>query len=231
MTALHGFLGAPSDWSALLPDAECPDWPAIFADLPNLGELADRLNDSTRGVNLVGYSMGGRIALHMLVREPSRWKRAVIVSASPGMGDPTERAKRLGSDHRWAERFRTEAWPELLADWNRQSVFVDDRSAPLERAEHLYDRAILAHALVAGSVAAQDDLTSALPDVSIPVLWVAGARDDKYALLARACAQTNPMFKLAVIPDAGHRVPWANPRAFRESLDDFLNQKEISHDS
>jgi len=225
--ALGGFLGRPDDWDGVLdmswqrldwmqylPASEVEGW---------LSALANNLGDVGNGEVLLGYSMGGRIAQHLLIKSPERWRAAVIVSASPGpkAGEDPARADR---DATWAARFRSEPWESVLADWNAQSVFAHDPPDQLERSEQLYDRERLAEVLVSGSVARQADLRRRLASLGVPILWVAGERDSKYSSLATECAALNPRFSLAIIPEAGHRAPWGNPLAFRTAVDTFVNQ-------
>ena len=225
--ALGGFLGRPDDWDGVLDMSwQRLDWmqylPA-YEDADWLSALANNLGEIGKGEVLLGYSMGGRIALHMLIQRPKRWRAAVIVSASPGP-KTGEDPSRAGRDAAWAARFRSEPWDSVLADWNAQSVFAHDPPDRLERSEAFYDCARLAEVLVSGSVARQADLRPRLASLGIPILWVAGERDSKYSSLAAECAALNPRFSLAIIPEAGHRAPWGNPLAFRTAVDTFLNQ-------
>lgn len=238
MTALHGFLGRPEDWDGILGEAWTrPSWLARGrpvcsrrADAPSayLDALAMGLNQKAVGDVLLGYSMGGRIALHMLLSEPGRWRRAVIVSASPGLIEPRgdqggtnmEREARLERDLGWADRFLHDGWDAVVRDWNAQAVFSHDPPDRLPRRETDYDREALAEALALGSVARQRDLRPELAALSVPVIWIAGAKDPKYAALAQECAALNPLFTAKIL-DAGHRVPWGDPDGFRSAVERF----------
>jgi 2-succinyl-6-hydroxy-2,4-cyclohexadiene-1-carboxylate synthase len=192
---------------------------------PALWSLAECLNQSDAGDGtLLGYSMGGRIALHMLIRS-QQWKRAVIVSASPGLTETEDRGARLANDLRWADRFKTENWDETITAWNSQGVFANDPGQP-DRRESDYRRSDLAAALVLGSVAGQENLRPHLRNLEIPILWIAGERDAKYAALAQECASVNPMFTCKIILGAGHRVPWAYPDEFCEAVEQFLTPQQ-----
>ena len=228
MIALHGFLGQAKDWETLLPaDARKIDWlPMIEPREDILPFLADEItNLAPDGDTLVGYSMGGRMALLMIARHPTKFQRAVIISASPGLREDEDRSSRNQSDARWARRFTSGEWDLLMADWNAQPVFASDLPHPLAREEADYDRQKLAWAVEYGSVAHQPDLREALREATIPILWVAGENDRKYADLAEECAALNPKFELAILPRVGHRAPWTAPSEFRAALASFINRE------
>ena len=226
---LHGFLGTGDDWapfseafrSASGMRVECPD---LFAE-PSNEPLADFAVRFTRpsGSVLIGYSMGGRIALRSLLRRPDAFRAAVIISAGLGIADPDERRRRIDSDASWARRFEVEPWPQLIAAWNEQSVFGGS-ALPMPREESArLNRDALAAALRSWSPGRDARLGSSdLQKVSCPVLWVAGERDSKYAAEARAAVLSLPRGAHWLAPGAGHRVPWEAPDTFRERVSNFL---------
>lgn len=227
MTCLHGFLGLPSDWDVLpcTADAHKVDWMPVLAGLPGkplgprLPDLAKALNAQVPGGVLMGYSMGGRIALHMLLAEGGEmWRSAIIVSASPGLGSSAERLARFNADGLWARRFRSEPWDSIVSAWNEQAVFATDNATPRARHEFEFDRKRLALTLLRGSVGRQADLREDLAALHIPILWLAGERDAKYAALARECATLSPRFRCEILPGAGHRAPWTSSSAFCEAI-------------
>ena len=72
---------------------------------------------------LLGYSLGGRLALHALLHAPELWAGALVVGADTGLADPKEREARVRWDAAWAERFLNEPWEDVLRDWDAQAVF------------------------------------------------------------------------------------------------------------
>ena len=220
MIALHGFLGQPNDFAGILSSHSltCPNWMKNFPMSNSaLTEVARRLNHSLSKDILFGYSMGGRIALHMLVDQPRKFTAAIIVSASPGMTESENRDARNASDDKWAKRFLSEPWNEVIGAWNAQPVFAADPPDRLQRAEADYVREDLARALRYGSIAKQADLRPLLKELETSILWIAGEKDSKYSSLAVECAALNHRFRHAIIPNAGHRVPWGNLPAFERS--------------
>lgn len=186
---LSGFLGLPSDWDFL-------PWPHS----PNGGDV------------LLGYSMGGRLALRMLELRPMR--QAIIVSAGLNAADE-ERRKR---DEAWAWRFESDEWSSLMCDWNARPVFGGH---VLDRREEDYDRAELARQLREYSPAVLPP--PQLEKIETPILWIAGERDAKYMDIARRAVERLPHAELWICPGAGHRVPWEQPDAFVERLRAFLD--------
>jgi 2-succinyl-6-hydroxy-2,4-cyclohexadiene-1-carboxylate synthase len=186
---LSGFLGLASDWDFL-------PWP----------------HSPTTGDILLGYSMGGRLALQLL--EQQRFTKAVIVSA--GLNAPDE--ERRARDEEWARRFESEEWPSLMDAWNAQPVFGGHA---LARSEADYDRRELARQLREWSPAVLPP--PRLESIETPVLWIAGERDAKYVAIAQHAVARLPHAQLWICPDAGHRVPWEQPELFIERLRLFLD--------
>lgn len=229
---LHGFLGRGADWDPLrqawpatLPALHTPDLfaaPPADPSLPAFGErFANVVTAGDRAPLLLGYSLGGRLALHALLATPGRWHGAVIVSAHLGLDQAEERAARRAGDEHWAARFRDESWDTLLAAWNAQDVF-GGRAAPLDRPADAFDRSALAHALTAWSLGTQTPLTPALATLRLPILWIAGADDPRYVAQGEAAARACPNVTLRIAPAAGHRVPWEQPDWFRDEVVGFV---------
>ena len=186
---LPGFLGLQSDWDFL-------PWPHSAAE----------------GDVLLGYSMGGRLALQLLERQ--RFAKAVIISA--GLNAPDEDRRR--KDEVWARRFESEAWEPLMRAWNAQPVFGRH---VLERREEDHDRRELARQLREWSPAVLPP--PRLEAIETPVLWIAGERDAKYVGVARRAVARLPHAELWICPGAGHRVPWEQPDALVSRLRAFLD--------
>jgi 2-succinyl-6-hydroxy-2,4-cyclohexadiene-1-carboxylate synthase len=171
----------------------------------------------------VGYSLGGRLALHALLAPGAAWHAAVIVSAHPGLDADEARARRLAEDEHWARRFARDPWEPLLADWNARPVF-GGQAPPSDRFEEAYDRPALAAALRHWSLGAQESLLDRLAGVRRRVLWIAGQHDAPYVALGAAAVRALPRGELRVAPATGHRVPWANAQWLGETVCGWLEQ-------
>ena len=248
---LHGFLGTPTEWLALLdllPAAwrqrchcltlpghgpEAPDampWPQLADWLDH--ELARR---QIRRAVLYGYSLGGRLALHYATSAQSlhtdgRSKLAglVLESANPGLTSPEARRERMHSDALWVQRLRRESLRSVLEAWYRQPVFSDLTPARREelitlRSQHEPRR--LAHMLAASSLARQPDLRPWLQCTSLPVLYLYGAADQKFANLAAELLAACPALEGARIPSAGHNLHLTSPDEVAAVLVPWLQQR------
>lgn len=224
--AIPGFLGQPTDWD-FLPwegfigfDYQSIQWNSLQDWAKSFNQLVQQ-HQLEPGI-LMGYSLGGRLALHALIDHPGLWRGAIIISAHPGLSEQQERDKRLIHDQQWAERFSKEEWQPLMKAWNNQEVFSQE-DYHFERGENDYQRNQLVHALLTGSLALQKDLREPISGLNLPILWITGSRDQKYTKLAETVRLKHPMSRKLIIPEAGHRTPWGQPRLFANHVQAFLS--------
>lgn len=232
---LHGLLGCGAEWREVA-DA-FHDWPQMWVDLPGHGGSAQAVTTGFDDVSarlsatllahgitrywLVGYSLGGRIAMYHACYGDARGLEGLIVEGGhPGLEDAAAREIRLQHDSGWAERFRREPLRKTLQAWYRQPVFSDlnsqQRQALIALRTHNCARGVAAM-LQATSLAHQPDLTGALRRLQIPFFYFCGERDVKFQALARARG-----LPLRDIPAAGHNAHRENPAAFRAALHELL---------
>lgn len=241
---LHGFLGSGQDFAPLAA-ALAPRWRAVALDLPGHGSappppadfaaaaaqvLAQLRASDLLPCHLVGYSMGGRIALQLALGDPKTARSVVAVGSHVGYPDTDARAQRLAADRALAQRLRQRGVAAFAAEWYQQDLFANLRQSPgfadlLARRQN-GDPAGMAAALEAFSTGAQPWLEPALCTTAIPMLLLAGARDAKYAALGRRLAEANPALAAATVADAGHAVPFERPHAFAQVLTAFLARHE-----
>jgi 2-succinyl-6-hydroxy-2,4-cyclohexadiene-1-carboxylate synthase len=230
--ALPGFLGLPQDWHRLFQQHTSRsriNAIDIFSQLPivDFWEWAVQFNQMIQQKNsrriLVGYSLGGRLALHVLLQNPSLWHAAVIISAHPGLKNLEERQKRLRLDEEWSQRFANMPWSLLMLEWENQEIFQTDRFQ-FARLEKDYSRDRLSQAIKTWSLGNQEDLQFRIEELDLPILWMTGARDDRYSLLANQINLKHPQSKVFKIPLAGHRAPWQQPGIFHEQVNQFLKK-------
>lgn len=224
--ALSGFLGLPQDWDFLQwKHLIAADWQAFT--LNSLEEWGKEFNQwaskqSHRSKVLMGYSLGGRLALHALIDQPHQWQAAIIVSAHPGLIHLQEREQRLHQDQIWAKRFECEDWTSLMNAWNGQEVFARD-SFRFERQEIKYQRYQLSKSLTYASLGSQIDLRPKIAILPMPILWITGNLDHRYCQIAQSLTFSHPYSRWNKIEQAGHRVPWTQPQLFSDTIMAFLN--------
>ncbi len=177
---------------------------------------------------LIGYSMGGRLALHALLEDSGAWSGAMIVSAHPGLQNEEEKILRLANDAEWAGKALTAPWSEFLAQWESQVLLQGRCRAPLaDRAQLEARRAAVARGFTAWSLGRQADLTGLIGRTERPVIVLSGSRDYKFTSLAgRLWMQMPDAYQLGPL-ESGHRVPWEVPDDFAhcvEHLIDMINR-------
>ena len=224
---LHGFLGNSKDWDGF--SFASHQAPSLFGHQIGHYPLKKWANVFVRGFRedkpiLVAYSLGGRLALHGLLADPKKFRAAIIISTHLGLSGEAERQARIKQDELWAERFLHDDWDLVLEDWNKRPVFGEKKHL-LDRNESEYSRKSLAVALRSWSLGHQENLQAQLHAIDIPVLCVAGARDERYVEQAELACQALPNASLAVIPDAYHRAPWEKPKVFQENLKEFYYER------
>ena len=215
IVALHGFLGQGSDWDMVRAATHADlEWitPDLFA--PGAPVIGDPPSFDGKAW-LAGYSFGGRLALRWMMREPQRWRGALLLSVNPGnFQTDAQREERRKSDEAWAKAFRTEPWDELMVRWNAQEVFAGG-DAP-RREERDFNRAKLADALEKFSVA--DDFTDTLR-LEGGLVWMAGESDAKFRGLLDGMRLAGFRGSFIIVPRAGHRLLSDVPEVVAAALD------------
>jgi 2-succinyl-6-hydroxy-2,4-cyclohexadiene-1-carboxylate synthase len=177
---------------------------------------------------LVGYSMGGRLALAYAAQRPGRVTRLVLESASPGLRTDEERAARRGADDALAERIEREGIQAFVAQWEALPLFESQQALPpavreAQRARRLLNAPnSLAAALRGLGTGALPSLWESLAALEIPVLLLSGGLDRKFTALAEEMALALPDARLATVDGAGHTVHLERPDAWLEAVLGFL---------
>jgi 2-succinyl-6-hydroxy-2,4-cyclohexadiene-1-carboxylate synthase len=242
---LHGFMGSSADWRGVMTALGDRTF-CIALDLPGHGASLGMAPDTytiegaaramigilddlelVRPV-VVGYSMGGRLALYLALRYPERCAGLFLESASPGLERSDERAARRAADESEANRLESSDFRAFLRDWYSQPLF-----ASLARDENLLRRTIearrrndpgeLAMSLRGMGTGRQPSLWGELEYLTVPTLAVAGGLDGKYAGISSRLAGINPRIESAVVTGAGHNVHAETPAAYISLLGGFLD--------
>jgi 2-succinyl-6-hydroxy-2,4-cyclohexadiene-1-carboxylate synthase len=216
---LHGFTHTGSSWEPVVV-ALGERYRSITPDLRGHGTASDLvpvtleavLGDlealvGSDSITLVGYSMGGRIALHCALAWPESVDRLVLIGASPGLANPGEREARRRADERLADEIERLGIEEFARRW-AETPALAGLSAP-QRERAYADRlrntpAGLARALRGLGTGALPSLWERLGELRMPVCLVAGERDQKFRGLAEQMACSIPSADIAVAIGAGH---------------------------
>jgi 2-succinyl-6-hydroxy-2,4-cyclohexadiene-1-carboxylate synthase len=179
------------------------------------------------GGALVGYSMGGRLALHAALREPGRLGALVLVGVSAGIEERAEREDRRASDESLAEWMERRSIEEVVERWEAQPVFETQPPALREwqRAGRLsHDPRLLAELLRSAGQGALPPVWNRLGSLTCPVLLTAGEQDRRYASAAGRMAAEIPVARVELIADAGHAPQLEAPDEFTALLAEFLDE-------
>jgi 2-succinyl-6-hydroxy-2,4-cyclohexadiene-1-carboxylate synthase len=248
LVLLHGFTGSAESWHAhiavlskkfttLAVDllghgaSDSPADPARFRMdrcAEDLAAIFDRLGLAQ--VNLLGYSMGGRVALYMAVTHADRVGTLVLESASPGLAGLDERQARVASDEALANSIEQHGLESFVEGWARLPLFASQAGLPeAVRAELGAQRLRnnprgLANCLRGLGTGVAPALWDRLKEVRSPTLVMAGALDPKYVAIAHAMAADLATGRLAIVPDAGHATHLEQPEAFDRRVLEFLGE-------
>jgi 2-succinyl-6-hydroxy-2,4-cyclohexadiene-1-carboxylate synthase len=187
----------------------------VRADLPTTAQMVDDDVQTAIGETpcvLLGYSLGARVALHVLAHTGLRVSQAVLIGATAGIEDPEQRARRRQSDDALADELEASNDVDgFLTSWLRGPMFERLGSAS-ERTERLRNSAAgLASSLRLCGTGTQRPLWDALPAVACPVLALAGTDDTRFAAHAERIAGLTPLGVASLVPGGGHAVHLAQP--------------------
>ena len=241
---LHGFTGSGATWQPF-------DWPGyetVAVDLPGHGDsdkpgsveryhmerctedLVSLLNElGIERAAVLGYSMGGRVALHLALHAPERLWALVIESASPGIESEAERAERRRSDGELADSIVRDGVAPFVDRWQAIPLFASQSRLPADARERLRLQRLrneplgLANSLRGLGAGEQQPIYARLHEIETPALALAGADDAKYRAIAERTAAALPNARLQIVPEAGHAVHLEQPQAFSVAVREFLN--------
>jgi len=220
--------------------------PPVLVDLPghgrHAGEASPRrftleaveteITTLSRGdsLDLVGYSMGGRLALAYSVRHPDRVRRLVLESASPGLASEEERRARRSEDAALAESLERDGIEAFVERWESLPLFESQEALAgaaraAVRARRLRnDAASLAACLRGLGTGSLPSFWGSLASLRVPVLVLVGGLDRKFVEIGARMVELLPDGRLVEIPEAGHTVHLERPGAWLGAVTAFLSQ-------
>lgn len=247
---LHGFTGSSKSWLDVL--AHFPSYNHISIDILGHGKtespeessryemknvikdimtILDKLN--VDHINMIGYSMGGRLALSIAASYPERIKRLILESSSPGLDDPEQRANRKKTDVQLAADITRHGIVEFVNKWENISLFQSQKRLPTEKQERIRQQRLknspvgLANSLIGMGTGTQPSLWGELSQLSIPVLLLCGEWDEKFCDIA---IKMNNLLQNSVIKQislSGHAIHVEQPQFFGKIVNEFLNKNDV----
>ncbi|GAB4295868.1 MAG: 2-succinyl-6-hydroxy-2,4-cyclohexadiene-1-carboxy late synthase [Oscillatoriaceae cyanobacterium] len=238
-------MGNSQDWENII-SSLADKYRCLTLDLPGHGETKTTGGDNAYTIShtahaliqlldylnidkcfLVGYSMGGRLALYTLLHYPDRFQKVILESASPGLKTPQEQSQRRHLDEQTAQKLEAVNLSEFLNNWYQQSLFATLQNHP--QYAKLIQRRLqnnpqeLAKSLRMMGTGQQPSLWAQLPQNQIPLLLLAGEKDSKFIAINTEMAAACAAAQLEIIPQAGHNIHLENFPVYLRQLVNFLD--------
>lgn len=239
---IHGFTGAAESWTEVAaalddgngviavvlpghaPEVPCASDASALEDASDAfpfegaiaGIAAGLERAGLRQVELIGYSLGARVALALALRAPGLAARLTLIGVNPGIDD-SARAERRAADQRWARLLRERGIEDFATAWQAQPIFASQARLPASvlRRQHAlrrgHDPEALAASLETMGLGAMPDYRERLPELTVPTRIIAGALDDKFLTIARDMIRQAPAIDLHLLGDCGHNPVLERP--------------------
>jgi 2-succinyl-6-hydroxy-2,4-cyclohexadiene-1-carboxylate synthase len=242
---LHGFMGSTKSWYAIVKSLTF--YQSILLDIAGHGKttmpeypddcemevVSGELNEvftqlKLAPFHLLGYSMGGRLALYTALNQPFVFKSLILESGSPGLKTEDERAARRASDEKLAQMIERDGIEAFVNYWELLPLWDSQKNLAPEVRQQLRDQRLknnpigLANSLRGMGTGAQPSLWDKLPELNIPVLLIAGELDTKFVAIAQEMHSLLPNSRLVIVPNAGHTVHLEQPELYTQAITAFL---------
>jgi 2-succinyl-6-hydroxy-2,4-cyclohexadiene-1-carboxylate synthase len=228
LVLLHGFSGTRRAWDGVSEHLDPERYLPLALDLPGHGEdsantgpisFADCvervLSHAPERFALCGYSLGGRVAMHVALAAPERVTKLIVISANPGIEDPRERAERRAADRLLADEMEAIPFEEFIERWRTQPLFAADPPAvgEMARADQRRNRPESLAAVLRGLGAGEmEPLWEELAGLPMPLTYLAGERDEKFVAIGRRVVALQPAARMFVLA-CGHGPLYEQPAA------------------
>lgn len=239
---LHGFTGCTENWREVMTSlqtrrrviaidlpghgqTEAPNDVAQYA-MPFVARQISAFNAEVIGepTIVLGYSMGGRLALFLALHHHDQVNSLILESASPGLATETERQSRIASDEALAQRIERDGIEKFIDEWEQLPLFASQMQLPLEARMRLRELRLknkpagLALSLRGMGTGAQSSLWDRLGEWTKPALLISGERDAKFVEINRAMAQRMTSATHHIVANAGHAVHFEHPERYADLI-------------
>ncbi|OHX49127.1 2-succinyl-6-hydroxy-2,4-cyclohexadiene-1-carboxylate synthase [Cytobacillus oceanisediminis] len=245
---LHGFTGNSEGWKEF-----APFWKdhskTIALDIighgksgspPDIGQY--QIEESAAVINsllekmgigkidVLGYSMGGRLALTFAVNYPEKVRKLILESASPGLRTEAERHERRIQDKKLSEKIQHEGIKNFIDYWENIPLFHSQKSLPEKIRTRIRSQRLansidgLANSLNGMGTGVQPSWWDELAHLEMPVLLITGNLDQKFCRIAEEMSKILPNVKWKTAEDAGHAIHVEKPELFGTIVSGFLSQ-------
>lgn len=222
---LHGFTGAPASWDAAIAAAPGPcvalplpghcHTPCADSFAANVAVIAAAIEArSPGGCHLIGYSLGARLGLGVLLERPGIAAAATLIGCHFGLREKKDRIDRRDRDRVWVNVLRTSGIATFVRRWEAQPLFSTQtpKMRDAQRNDRLdHDPEGLARSLETCGLAEMPSYWDRLPDLAIDVTLLTGGRDAKFTALANEAMSYNVRLRHRVIATSGHNIPAERP--------------------
>lgn len=244
---LHGFTGSSVTWQEVVEHLKA-DYQCIAVDLIGHGQsscpeekeaysielaaadmtkLMRKLGHSR--FHLLGYSMGGRLALTMAVLFPDLVYSLILESASPGLKTKEEREQRRQSDEELAKKIERRGIEAFVDYWQTIPLFATQQKLPLQKREAIRQQRLnnsaagLSGSLRGMGTGSQPSWWESLARLSMPILLITGSEDKKFTEIAREMTERCPAVVWKEINGAGHAIHVEDCPKFGTIIKKFLS--------
>ena len=242
---LHGFMGSLQDWDSIINRLQ-NNYYCLAIDLPGHGrtpnpekkysfnDVGATLIDFLKEINfspysIIGYSLGGRLAIYIALRYPDLVSKVILESASPGLQTSRERTIRLLQDEALAIKLVNSDFNQFLQEWYDQPLFNSLRQhrdfKKLLKKRKMNNPEELAVSLTALSTGKQPSLWDLLSGNKIPILLLVGELDPKFRRIARQMSRQCSTCRTKIIKNAGHNTHFESPCEYVDNCIEFLSDR------
>lgn len=245
---LHGFTGSTSTWRDIRShlaesyrtvavdltghgQTSIPNEPERYdmkEQLADLNKLFHELN--IHDFTLVGYSMGGRVALAFTVEYPEKIKALILESSSPGLKSVDDRHTRKAADQFLAQKIVDNGLESFVNSWENIPLFHSQKSLPAEQRNKIRQERLsqtergLSNSLLGIGTGSQPSYWHMLDSIRKPVFLLTGELDEKFVNIAMEMKKRMPSWKHTVVSDAGHAIHVEKPSLFATMIKDYMKE-------